>query len=398
METASIERKRRVKKDAEAIEQYNAVIARNVLFFRTERGWSQDDLESLSGLDKSIISRIENAKYGRRVNDDFVEILARTFKVEADSITETNGEIAEKLKRLAEVSNRWPISDETIELAEAMLELTRDRGPKERAVAFMNRAHIEYRFWRVSRSLDFYEEAYRLAVATDDDLLAIKSKLNLSLALIACGRYDKATDLLTKARKMTKDQEAQARILQAFGSLYIKVGHYDKAEVALKSAISIMPDITLKAHYHAKCLQVLSNTYTKLEKYDEAIKTANDAINIATDNGDLLTLIHGLKNKSDVLWEQNDRQRSLEILNDAEIEAEKFGRKYEKLMVQFHSAFRTGDYSKLRYVMEELTAEELPPNEQIDQFEKAAVLAQTVGKLEDAILYLNRANKMLKNI
>ncbi|MFD2172435.1 helix-turn-helix domain-containing protein [Tumebacillus lipolyticus] len=398
MEAASIERKRRVKKDAIEIERYNSVIARNVLFFRTERGWSQDDLESLSGLDKSIISRIENAKYGRRVNDDFVEILARTFKVKSDAITETNGEIDAKLKRLADVSNRWPISDQTIELAEEMLELTRDRGPKERAVAFMNRAHIEYRFWRISRSLDFYEEAYRLALAADDTLLVIKSKLNLSLALIACGRFDKAKDLLSKARKTTNDQEAQARILQAFGSLYIKVGHYDKAEAALKSAISIMPNIAAKAHFHAKCLQVLSHTYTKLEMYDEAIKTANDAINIATDNGDLLTLIHGLKNKSDVLWEQNDIQHSLEILNDAEIEAEKFGRKYEKLMVQFHSAFRKGDYSKLRYVMGGLTTEELPPDEQIDQFEKASALAQTVGELEDAILYLNRANKMLKNI
>lgn len=58
----------------------NEILSKNIVYFRQEKGWSQDTLAQIINSDKSFISQIENAK--RNISTAYIERLCRVFNIE----------------------------------------------------------------------------------------------------------------------------------------------------------------------------------------------------------------------------------------------------------------------------------------------------------------------------
>ncbi|ASS75815.1 hypothetical protein CIG75_12990 [Tumebacillus algifaecis] len=395
MEAATTERKRRVKKDAEAIVKYNAVIARNVLFFRNERGWSQDDLETLSGLAKANISRIENGKYGRRINDDFVAILANTFKLDPDAITETNEDITNRIHALTQASKQWPIGEETLEEAERLRNDIQDRGPKEMAQVYMILGHIEYAHWRVSRALEYYEESYRLAIQTNEPLLIQKSRYNLSLILIASGRYERAETYMKESLNEAFDDERRARALNSLGYLYYSQGDFDKAEYYYSEVQKYkLCDsgllVTLQSH------QGMGDIYRLKGDFKKAKECIDQALKIARDRNDGIGILYSYKTLSEILDDSGDIEKSLSYLKQAKSVAVSIHRNYESALIDFHLCLRLKDYEGMIHATYQITEMDAPPSELAEIYEIIAYEARAQGRMNDAFEYLEKHVTMLK--
>ncbi|PWK10213.1 helix-turn-helix domain-containing protein [Tumebacillus permanentifrigoris] len=384
------------------ITKFNATLATNLIFFRNERKLSQDDLEALSGIAKSNISRIENctmahSSYEKKFNADFIRMLAQALKVAPDALTESDFDLQKRLDSLESAVKKWPIPEEAIIEANELLGMVENRGPRERAIANLSRGLIEYSKWRVSRSLDFFEDAYDYATKSSDEVLIQKVRYNLSTALMAGGRYERAEIFMLQTYKEAISEENKARSLLMLGSLYAKRNRLDRAEKKLNEALEIIPDGPQYNVIKAQCLQSLGSVLSRLEKFEESIETTLKAIDLAKGAQDKLSLIYGLKVLGEVFFAGGDAKNGVAALTEALSEANKFGRNYERLMIRFFLNYHENNYDDLKETLLLELENDAPPHHLVDQYEKASNLARKLGFFDDAIEYLMRVNLLLKD-
>ena len=57
-----------------------SILANNIVYYRLQKGWSQEDFADKLGTTSTYVSNLENAK--RNVTSDFIDKLADSFGVE----------------------------------------------------------------------------------------------------------------------------------------------------------------------------------------------------------------------------------------------------------------------------------------------------------------------------
>ena len=57
-----------------------SILANNIVYYRLQKGWSQEDFADKLGTTPTYVSNLENAK--RNVTSDFIDKLADSFGVE----------------------------------------------------------------------------------------------------------------------------------------------------------------------------------------------------------------------------------------------------------------------------------------------------------------------------
>ncbi len=60
------------------------ILANNIVYFRLENGWSQEDLAEVLGTTATYVSNLENAKRNTRI--DYIDLIADTLGVSIDSL------------------------------------------------------------------------------------------------------------------------------------------------------------------------------------------------------------------------------------------------------------------------------------------------------------------------
>ncbi len=60
------------------------ILANNIVYFRLENGWSQEDFADALGTTPTYVSNLENAKRNTRI--DYIDLIADTLGVSIDKL------------------------------------------------------------------------------------------------------------------------------------------------------------------------------------------------------------------------------------------------------------------------------------------------------------------------
>ncbi len=60
------------------------ILANNIVYYRLENGWSQEDLAEALGTTTTYVSNLENAKRNTRI--DYIDLIADTLGVPIDKL------------------------------------------------------------------------------------------------------------------------------------------------------------------------------------------------------------------------------------------------------------------------------------------------------------------------
>lgn len=65
---------------ANIVTKTRKILANNIVFFRLQKGWSQEQFAELLGTSSGYVSEMENSK--RNISSDYIDHISKVFKIE----------------------------------------------------------------------------------------------------------------------------------------------------------------------------------------------------------------------------------------------------------------------------------------------------------------------------
>ncbi len=212
---------------------------------------------------------------------------------------------------------------------------------------------------KLESSLVFLKEALRYAYAIDSVPQQINVLINLAEINIGAGMYQEASNHIFLAKEMSEKE----KIKEYRFPLLLVIGKYFDRTGASGTALTFYQDAAKLARNGAEKARVLNGMgilYRKMKQYDLALKYLGDARNINLFANDYLQLANNDYNIGEVRLAQ---------------------KKYKQALQNYRLALK-GDK-----IAENSTGI-------FDDLKKIAVCNDKLGKIEDALYYLSRAEKV----
>jgi tetratricopeptide (TPR) repeat protein len=105
--------------------------------------------------------------------------------------------------------------------------------------------------------------------------------------------------------KKQKDRLGQAAVYGVLGTLYFKIGDFEKSTNSYQNAYNIYLELK-QVQEQITCLKGIGNNYIKLNKFDEATDVFLDCSAICSDNNDIYNLLDCLGNLVHI-YEKNEK-------------------------------------------------------------------------------------------
>lgn len=373
--------------------QFNEKVACNVSFFREEHGLSQEALALKSGLTKMQVSRIESQKFKKRVDESYIENIAKAFGVEPDAITESNSEVAGLIAYLDTSAFQLPQIDKALDASERLIDLSRKQGPLVRAFALMYRGLLHYYRSEYGTATEFYERAMIYAKQSADADLLQRVRRNLASGFMMVGMYQSAEEMIRSTLKATKDETKKGKDLFKLASLFYNQNKFEDAEVIFLDALKTFEQHDSAHETKGKCLQGLGTTYRYLKNPQKAIAFSFEAAEFAERTGDSVTAIYSYRTLGEI-------HRDLDLPGDAQMffqkaadTAEKFNRQYDLLVMMFDLFSLNSDFENMKNIALSLQ------NFDGSSFQKARifeVVAEAATDISEAKYFYRKANEELR--
>lgn len=375
--------------------EFNATVARNVKFFRSERGLSEDELvERCDGISKSLLNNIENSRHKKFVGSEHIKQIAKGLNVSPEAITSSNTKLNEKLATLEKQINRMQINTETeCELSQLLLDCSK-YGPIEQTKALLICGMFDFSKGKYESAKKFFSVAAEMADISPRHPVLYQARQDLGSVYLMIGEYDEALRIAKQNLLEVDDLDQKAMNLFLVGSVYNKNRKWDESEKAFLEVIELFEKGTITHEMLVgRCHQMLGDIYKNTGQYKKSLDASIKAIFHSNNTNDIMCSIYATKTQGEVYLEKNDRPKALEKFIETSEMAKGIGwhREIEVLKIEFCIASCRFEYEQTCLLLEKIEEQEMAPVEISKLYRETARLADLVGRHNDASRYYEKA-------
>jgi tetratricopeptide (TPR) repeat protein len=278
-----------------------------------------------------------------------------------------------------------------------LLEITKNRGPRERSMALLKRGGLEYHRGKYSDSVGYFESSLDVARTADDRDMVHRACYNAASALLMLGRTQEAHERISEDLSVNQDSQKRAKSLYLLGNILAEQQKWEETERSFTDSLAAIAspweNSEEKKVLENRCHQMLAETYRRLGKIEESLVYCEKVCAMSVDVGDIYGEIFAMITAGLIYWDQKDSQTALKKFEEALQKAVvyKFPNETEIYRIQFYCALCKKDYGSMKSNLSQLQAATIIPSDFARMCKETARLAMEIGEVGEGQEYYEKA-------